>query len=294
MARNGNGLVAALTVCLLWVALAWADGQPQSIPDVNSDGETYPYGPMKGRTIAYASYFRTGGPGARFGMESPDDISWIENGSKYEIFQQGDANNVSKWLPAPGNDYSRRDENGPDDMTLPYNATFKSNNSTNFPTRLWYDDKFWPPACKRATMELKRLEARQNLQMNARKGMSVVLKHYGAGFPDADNHNDTVWTYVFVDVAVKGSAMTETFAKRCENWLGELVAAAQVLYFDPNRDHWQAVTINNETVRDENGEELKVPPPPIRGTVGGAKAVKTEDNSTFVLWVIPGESWKDA
>ena len=146
-------------------------------------------------------------------------------------------------------------------------------------TGLWDGDSFWDSACWRMSAELQLLQQAAHASTNQGRMMDIVVKHYGASFPDANNYYYVLWSYVIFLVSVVGANLLPTFRQGCARWFGQLAAAAQV---------WRESTTNlNHTVAGPKGQQVLLPPTMLRTTAGGVKVVKADDGSILQLWLVP-------
>ena len=243
---------------------------------------------MQGKTIEYNSTYIGGIGGTCYGLDRPQDIVWRDDFRNQSDWDPPDpsVNNVTRWLrTVDGKEIEARVNNGTQDYTDIYNR-----DGTYPRTRLWNDDPFWGPACMRMSKELWRLHNLAPNPLNEGKLMEVMVKHYGANFPDAQNYNATVWTYIHVTVVSEGNAVVPAFTNGCMPWFGDLADVASAIRpVSPNWTQWIA---NGAPVIDKDNKTVMIPPQLLRATAGGVKAVQAQDNSNFTLWVVPNYEFK--
>ena len=190
---------------------------------------------------------------------------------------------VSRWLPPVDEHfYEARVAFRNTEFTNVYNR-----NGTL--TRLWDDDDFWVPACERMTAELTRLRQTASEPQNQNKTMGVTVKHYGTTFPDLDNRNASISTYISLTVVQEGSDAVSTFDNNCEWWFGTLVGQATVIRNATSDPTPVPLVLNGTTIKDQNGTVIMLPPPLLKATSGGGKAIQAPDGSNFTLWIEPME-----
>ncbi|KAI9823767.1 MAG: hypothetical protein M1832_002324 [Thelocarpon impressellum] len=276
----GQPVASALragAVLLLWAVTVRCQGPAAASPS-NDTMYTYPYGGEVGRTIEYTSW-SGGAEGASHGMTGDEDVDWKAGWMNDGFLFDENAQDVRRWLPPlDGAEFEIGLQNGPNDFTNVYNRS----GSYAF-TRLWLVDDFWTPACARMTAELQRL---QSGGAGNGKVMQVVLKHYGGSFPDADNNNATVWTYMHAAVIGVGTSLLPTFSQHCTQWFGEIAAAGtEERPLHPNRDGTYNFT--DYPIAEPAGGASPAKPQAVEGTAGGVRALQAADGSTFTLMIVP-------
>ena len=240
----------------------------------------YPYGIMAGKTIEYDSTWVGGSAGSSYGLNDSRDTGWRDDHRGESFDYDPDASNVTRWLPpVDGQEIGLRISNSSRDFTDIYNRI------GDYPrTRLWPGDHFWPPACARMTTELRRLFHRATAPYNEGKVMEVMVKHYGATFPDEHNYNATVWTYIHAIVMSVGTDPIASFSKGCEKWFGELAAISAALH--PLSLTWTPWITDGVPVMDKN-KTVTLPPQLLMATAGGIRAIQDDDGSNFTMWIVP-------
>ena len=244
---------------------------------------TYPYGPEAGRPIEYRSSYGGGVVTSGQGLNATQDNDWLDDFRAYDKDFEPTATDATRYLPPmDGEEVVARDYNSTMDQTDIFNP-----NGSYLRTELWTDDTFWPPACAVMTDELARLQANADGVDLSSEAIEVALKHYAASLPNANNHSNTVWTYIHVIVHSVGSQPAEVFGQSCVDWYSGLVGAS--IYQRPAlRMPWTDFDDDNgRPYHFANGSVLKLPPKIRRATSGGVRVVQGQDLSIFGLWVVP-------